>query len=30
VLPQRLFDALRPGDPLDDDEFNPRVYPARR
>jgi len=25
VLPQHLFDVLKPGDPLDDDEFNPLV-----
>jgi len=27
VLPQRLFEALKPGDPLIDDDFNPVVFP---
>jgi ectoine hydroxylase-related dioxygenase (phytanoyl-CoA dioxygenase family) len=30
VLPQRLFESLKPGDLLDDDDFNPVVFPANR
>jgi phytanoyl-CoA hydroxylase len=30
VLPRRLLETLKPGDPLEDDEFNPVVFPASR
>ena len=30
VLPKRLFDTLRPGDPLDESDFNPLVFKEQR